>query len=66
MPRTKPMPAESPLMLTPMEAAALDQLLAAYLCSNTGDPGILDLKSVRQKLLGISQNHLAYATWRNG
>ncbi len=65
MPRKKPLPDESPLMLTPREAAALDRLLDAYVRTEEGDPGLEDLKSVRIKLLMVNQNHIAYATWRN-
>lgn len=61
----KSLPDESPLVLTPREAAALDRLLDAYVRTEQGDPGLEDLKSVRLKLLSISQNHIAYATWRN-
>jgi uncharacterized protein (DUF1015 family) len=56
---------ESPLMLTPREAAALDRLLDAYVRTDQGDPGLEDLKSVRHKLLLVSQNHIVYATWRS-
>lgn len=64
MPKNKPLPEESPIMLTPREAAALDRLLDAYVRTEDGDPGLEDLKSVRRKLLHVNQNHVAYATWR--
>jgi hypothetical protein len=66
MPKAKPLPAESPLMLTPREAAALDRLLDAYVRTEQADPGIEDLRSVRLKLIGVGQNHVAYATWQRG
>lgn len=66
MPKRKQMPGESPLYLTPREAAALDRLLEAYCLTEESDPGIDDLRSIRQKVLGIGQNHIAYATWRTG
>lgn len=58
------MPSESPLLLTPREAAALDRLLDAYLRTEVDDPGLDDLKAVRLKLIAIGQNHIAYATWK--
>jgi hypothetical protein len=51
-------------MLTPREAAALDRLLDAYVRTESDDPGLEDLESVRHKLLHVNQNHVAYATWR--
>lgn len=53
-------------MLTPPEAAALDRLLDVYVRTESSDPGLADLQSVRQKLLFVNQNHMAYATWRPG
>lgn len=64
MPRRKPLPSESPLYCTPREAAALDRLLDAYVVTEEGDPGIEDLRSLRLKVIGISQDHTKYATWQ--
>lgn len=56
---------ETPVSLTPREAAALDRLLSAYLRNEPDDPGLEDLKSVQLKVLRVGQNHIAYATWRH-
>ncbi len=61
MPRRRQLPGESPLLLTPREAAALDRLLDAYIRTEEGDPGIEQLRSVRQKLLLFPQDHTVYA-----
>ena len=60
MPRKKRLPDQAPLNLTPREAAALDRLLAAYVVTEEGDPGLEDLKSVRRKLLLFPQDHTLY------
>jgi hypothetical protein len=64
VPRRKQMPDESPIFLTPREAAALDRLLDAYTRTEQDDPGMDDLKSVRLKVIRVGQNHIAYATWQ--
>ncbi len=60
MTREKRLPAESPLMLTPRQAAALDRLLDAYTHTEEGDPGMEDLRAVRHKLLLFPQDHTVY------
>jgi hypothetical protein len=62
MPRRKQMPNESPLLLTPREAAALDRLLDAYTRTEMDDPGLTELKSVRRKIIRIGQDHTKYVT----
>jgi hypothetical protein len=54
------LPQQSPLLLTPREAAALDRLLNAYVCTEEGDPGLEDLRAVRRKLIRLAQDHTAY------
>ncbi len=64
MPRRKQMPAESPIFLTPREAAALDRLLDTYTQTEQDDPGMEDLKSVRLKIIRVGQDHTTYAQAR--
>ncbi len=54
------MPAESPLFLTPREAAALDRLLDVYTQTEQDDPGMDELKSIRVKVIRIGQDHTTY------
>lgn len=65
MPKRRPLPDESPLFLTPREAAALDRLLDAYVRTEEADPGIEDLKSVRRKVIRVAQDHTIYAAPTN-
>lgn len=52
MPRKKRLPTGSPL--------ALDRLLDAYVHTEECDPGMDDLRSVRNKLPLFSQDHTVY------
>jgi len=50
----------SPLPVTEREAAALDRLLDAYTITETTDPGIEDLRRVRDKVRRLPQDHTVY------
>lgn len=44
----------------PREAAALDRLLDAYLHTDEDDPGLPDLRALRERVRQIEHDHAAY------
>jgi len=48
--------------INPKEAAALDRLLDAYLATDNGDPGWLDLTAFESRIEHAQMDHAAYET----